>query len=125
MRNRKKGFGEGRGIEALEQQPQDAASDPMRRDDNNPRSLQCRDQYRSDRDRDHAEGETGPSLAPNSVSVLQSRLNKSCYGEIRCTYRGNQAARNQQQKISASHVGKARPEQTEREDFMKDNVGSQ
>ena len=41
------------------------------------------------------------------------------------TYRGYQAARNQQQKIGASHVGEARPEQTEREDLVKDNVGSQ
>jgi len=109
----------------LEQQPQNAASDPMGRDDNNPRSFQCRNQYRSNRDRDHTEGESGPPLAPNSVSVLQSRRDESCYGEISGTYRGYQAARNQQQKIGASHVGEARPEQTEREDLVKDNVGSQ
>jgi hypothetical protein len=125
MRTRKNGFGEGQEGEALEQQPQNAVSDPTGRDDNNPRSFQCRNQYRSDRDRDHTEGETGPPLAPNSVSVLQSRLNESCYSEICGTYRGNQAARNQQQKIGASHVGEARPEQTEREDLVKDNVGSQ
>jgi hypothetical protein len=125
IRNRKNGFGEGQASEALEQQPQDAASDPMGRDDNNPRSFLRRNQYRSNRDRDHTEGESGPPLAPNPASVLQSRLNKSCYGEIPGTYRGNQAARNQQQKIGASHVGEARPEQTEREDLVKDNVGSQ
>jgi hypothetical protein len=125
IRNRKNGFGEGQASEALEQQPQDAASDPMGRDDNNPRSFQRRNQYRSNRDRDHTEGEAGPPLAPNPVSVLQSRLNESCYGEIPGTYRGNQTARNQQQKIGASHVGEARPEQTEREDLVKGNVGSQ
>jgi hypothetical protein len=121
----KNGFGDGQESEALEQQPQNAASDPMGRDDNNSRSFQCRNQYRSNRDRDHAEGETSPPLAPNSVSLLQSRLNKSCYDEIPGAYRGNQAARNQQQKIGASHVGEARPEQAEREDLVKDNVGSQ
>jgi hypothetical protein len=52
-------------------------------------------------------------------------LNKSSYGEIRGTYRGNQAAKNEQQKISAGYVGEARPKQAERENFVKNNVGNQ
>jgi hypothetical protein len=52
-------------------------------------------------------------------------LNKSSYGEIPGTYGGNQAAKNQQQEISTGHVGQTRPKQTERENFVKNNVGSQ
>jgi hypothetical protein len=56
---------------------------------------------------------------------VQRRLNKSSYDEIRGTYGGNQAANNQQQKIGAGHVGESRSEQAERENLVKNNVGSQ
>jgi len=98
----------GQEIEALEQQPQNAARDPMGRDYYGPLFFQYRNQHGSNRDRDHAKGEAGPPLAPKPVSVVQRRLNKPCYDEIRRTYGGNQAANNQQQKIgplvSASRV---------------------
>jgi hypothetical protein len=66
-----------------------------------PLFFQYRNQHGSNRDRDHAKGEAGPPLAPKPVSVVQRRLNKSCYDETRGTYSGNQAASNQQQKIGA------------------------
>jgi hypothetical protein len=90
-----------------------------------PLFFQYRNQHGSNRDRDHAKGEAGPPLAPKPVSVVQRRLNKSCYDETRGTYSGNQAASNQQQKIGAGHVGEPRPEQTERENLVKNNVGGQ
>jgi hypothetical protein len=97
----------------------------MGRDYYDPFFFQYRNQHGSNCDRDHAKGETGPPLAPKPVSVVQRRLNKSSYDEIRGTYGGNQAANNQQQKIGAGHVGESRSEQTERENLMKDNVGRQ
>ena len=114
----------GQEIEALEQQPQNADRDPMGCDYYDPLFFQYRNQYGSNRDRDHAKGEAGPPLAPKPVSVVQRRLNNPCCDEIRRTYGGNQAANNQQQKIGAGHVGESRSEQAERENLVKNNVGS-
>jgi hypothetical protein len=44
---------------------------------------------------------------------VQRRLNKSSYDQIHGTDGGNQAAKNQQEKIGAGHVGEPRSEQTE------------
>ena len=90
-----------------------------------PLFFQYRNQHGSNRDRDHAKGEAGPPLAPKPVPVVQRRLNKSCYDEKRGTHGGNQAANNQQQKIGARHVGESHSEQAERENPVKNNVGSQ
>ena len=56
--------------------------------------------------------------------MVQRRLNNPCCDEIRRTYGGNQAANNQQQKIGAGHVGESRSKQAERENLVKNNVGS-
>jgi hypothetical protein len=115
----------GEEIEALEQQPQNTTRDPMGRNYYDPFLFQYRNQHCTNRDRDHAKSETGPPLAPKPVSVVQRRLNKSSYDEVRGAYGGNQAANNQQPKIGAGHVGESRSEQTERKNLVKNNVGSQ
>jgi hypothetical protein len=88
-------------------------------------SLYRRNQDGSDGYRDYAKAETGPPLAPDSVSVLQIWLKKSFYEEVCAAYGGNQASKNRQQEISHRHVAKARPKYAEWEHLVENDIGGQ
>lgn len=100
-------------------------SHPVCRSEIDSLSLQQGDQHGSHDDSRHAKCDAAPTLAPDPVSVLQAWIPESLDDEVPGGRKGKEHPGNSQEEFTDGHVGEASVERSEREGFVKNDIGGQ